>query len=593
MAKKRSEIETKDTWDAEAIFSCEEEFEACIAEVQSAIDELAACRGQMSKSPQACSDFLDRFFETSQKLERAFTYAHLKHAVQIDDSTHKQRYDRTLGLYHAFSAKLAWVEPELLSLDEETFKGLKDDPLCEKFRFFLEKSYVMKPHVLSAREEEIMALHQMAESHFSKAFQSLTNVDMQFADAQDEEGGKHTMSHGLYALYLQSSDRKLRQSAFESLHGEFKDHAHCLFETLMGSVMSTCVKARIRGFSSSLEASLFGDQIDPQICQTLIDCVGENLEPLHDYVHWRKEKLGYETLHAYDMHVPVLTTQDLGYGYEESCDLVIESVAPLGNAYQDVVIRGLKEERWVDVFENKGKRSGAHSTGCQGTYPYIMLNFTGKLRDVSTLAHEMGHSMHTHLSCANQPYHYSDYTIFLAEIASTMNELLLFDTLLERTQSEEERLILINSKVDDIRSTLFRQTMFAEFEIFMHEKTMRMEPLTSDLLREKYLELNEKYYGKEFTVDPLLTYECLRIPHFFSSHYVFKYATGLACAFAFYNDVKQMGQVENYLGFLSAGSSCYPQDLLEASGIDLRTKSPVKALIDQFARYVEMLKKSS
>jgi len=492
---------------------------------------------------------------------------------------------------YSFKEELSWVEPELLQLSDSIIKSLLSSPVLASYRLHLEKILRFKPHTLSQEMEKLMALSGKALETAQRAFGVFNNADIKFAPAVDNQGNCHEMSHGKYHLYLRSQDRELRRTAFQSLHKSFLSYENTLCELIQGQVQRHVFEKKARGYSSCLEAALFPHQIDQSVYKSLISNVHQNLHSLHKYAKLRKKLLGYNELHLYDIYVPIVAEVNLNMDYAQAEQVVIDSVHPLGKEYQDILRKGLTVDRWVDRYENARKRSGAYSSGCYDSSPYILMNFHGTLNDVLTLTHEAGHSMHTFMSCKHQPYQYSQYPIFLAEVASTFHEELLLKHLLEKVSSKAEKAFLINQKIDDIRATFFRQTLFAEFELKLHEWVENDVPLTPSLLKQEYRLLNQKYYGPDLVIDQDIDIEWARIPHFYYNFYVYQYATGLSASCALSQNVLQEGESarKKYIDFLSAGSSAFPLEILANAGVDMKSSEPVKALIQRFDQLVDEL----
>lgn len=546
--------------------------------------ELVAYQGRLGEGPAIVKELLDKLISFERHLSKLYTYAHLRHDENIANDSHKVAYNRIIALLQAFQQEMSWFEPELLALPDNKLSELLASPLLSEYRFHLEKIIRMKPHVLSADKEELMALSGRSLQAVHKAFSAISDADFKFGAVKDSSGKEHPLTHGTYGLYLRDHDRTLRKNTFLKLHGIYHDYENTLCELLHGQVQAHLFQARARKFASCLDAALFPKNIDTAVYKALIQAVRENIGVLHSYVNLRKMLPGVDKLHLYDMQVPLTSDVNIKMPYQEAEDVVIASVAPLGKEYQDALKHGLKDGRWVDRYENQNKRSGAYSSGCYDSMPYILMNFRGALRDVFTLAHEVGHSMHSLLSHKHQPYQYADYPIFLAEVASTFNEDLLIRFLLKNSKNKEEKIYLITQQIEDIRSTLFRQTMFAEFELFVHEMVEQGVPLTPKLLREKYRELNAFYFGKEVVLDKEAEAEWSRIPHFYYNFYVYQYATGISAALALAEKVVHGGQAERdaYMSLLKGGSSLYPIEMLSRAGVDMRSPAPVKAAINKF-----------
>ena len=464
--KTREEIPLSEKWNVEALFPGKEAWEQsyralAISKESPFWQELQLFQGTLNQGPEQVRKILDTMMKIDRTLTKFYTYAHLRHDEDITNPEFKKCYEQILNTYHAFSHETAWFQPELLSLPEKTLQDYLLSPLLADYIFYLEKMVRMKKHTLSVENETLMALAGQALQTPYKTFNALSDADFKFEDVVDAKGVSKPLSHGTYGLYIRDQDRILRQNAFKTYHQHFKSYENTLCELLNGQVQNHWFQARARKFSSSLEAALFPKNIETSVYHALIQAVHSRLEVLHRYMKIRKQVLGLKEMHLYDIYVPLTSSVDIQMPYQEAEDIVIESVKPLGSEYQERLRTGLKVHRWVDRYENENKRSGAYSSGCYDSMPYILMNYKSILRDVFTLAHEAGHSMHSLYSRHNQPYHYSDYPIFLAEVASTFNEDLLMRLLLERCSNPQEKIFLINQKIEDIRGTLFRQTMFA------------------------------------------------------------------------------------------------------------------------------------
>jgi oligoendopeptidase F len=420
----------------------------------------------------------------------------------------------------------------------------------------------------------------------------LNNADMRFPIIKDEEGKEVEVTHGNFVRFMQSKDRNVRKAAFNAMYDTYKKFINTFASTMAGNVKKDIFYVKTRKYNSSLEASLFEDNVSLEVYNNLIETVHSRLDVLHRYVRLKKKLLGLDELHMYDLYVPLIQEYDKKFTYEEAIELVLEGLKPLGDEYINLLKQGFNS-RWVDVYENRGKTSGAYSWGTYGTHPYVLLNYQGKLNDVFTIAHEMGHSLHTYYSNATQPYVYAGYKIFVAEVASTCNEALLMDYLLKNSKDEKERLYLLNHFFEEFRGTVYRQVMFAEFEKLIHEMAERGEPLTAEVLNKKYYELNKLYYGDDIVVDEGISYEWARIPHFYRNFYVYKYATGFSAAIAISQMILNEGEkaVERYKEFLKSGSSDYPLNLLKKAGVDLTTPKPVNDALDVFEKLLDEFEK--
>lgn len=596
MAKKRIEVEKENCWNVEALYPSiekwEKDFQALANENQTPHwPELQEFRGKLGKNPETLKAAIEKMLALSRKLTLLHTYAHLRHDEDITDDKHKSAYNRILSVFHDFSQEMSWFEPELLALPDETIANYLSSPILKEYRFYLEKILRVKPHTLPPEQEELMAMAGKAMQSPHKAFSAINDADFKFGTIKDSQGKDHELTHGLYGLYVRSQDRELRKNAFLKMHGTYLGYENTLCELINGEMQTHVFNARARKYQTSLDAALFPKNIDTAVYHALIKAVHDNMGTLHQYVKLRQRLLKVDQLHLYDMYVPLTPNFDIKMPYKEAEDIVIESVSPLGSDYQNILRKGFKEQRWVDRYENLNKRSGAYSSGCYDSMPYILMNYKELIRDVFTLAHEAGHSMHSYLSHKHQPFHYGDYSIFLAEVASTFNEDLLSRLLLERAKTKEEKIFLINQKIEDIRTTLFRQTMFAEFELLIHEMSEKNIPLTPKALKEAFRKLNAHYFGPAVVIDDEAEIEWARIPHFYYNYYVFQYATGISAALALSERVVSGGKEEReaYLSFLKGGSSKYPIDMLQMAGVNMRSPEPVQASIAKFGKLVQQL----
>ncbi len=594
MAKLRSEIDQNYSWDLTPFYRdmahWNQDFELLSKEEKHHFPTVnffkTDVKGQMIP-------LLEAYFDHLRKLDKLYTYAHLKNDEDLANQQNQEIYKKAQSLINRFHTETSWIEPAILSLKESELDEILDHDLAAPFEVYLKKLVRMKKHVLSPNEEKILALASAPFGSVNKAFSLINNADLKFDPAIDENGNAHELTHGTYSLHLKSYDRVLRKSAFENIHQKFMDFENTIAELLSGCAMQHDFNAKSRGYVNCLNAALFTNQIDTEVYHNLLKTTCEHLKPLHRYLRLRKERLKLKELHVYDLFVPIVEEIKIEFSYENACDLVLESLRPLGEQYQSILSVGLKEQRWIDVYENKGKRSGAYSSGCYDSYPYMLLNYQGMFSDVMTLSHEIGHSMHSYFSNQNQPYQNSSYSIFVAEVASTFNEELTFRTILSHAKTPKERIYILSQKIDSIRSTLFRQTLFAEFELKLHEMVEKQVPITPSALKELYLELNKKYYGDELILDPLLALECLRIPHFYYNFYVYQYATGISAAYALAEKVlnHEPKALESYLKFLSSGSSKFPLELLKEAGVDMKSPEPVIRLIKRFDYLVDLLEK--
>lgn len=594
--KQRNEVPSTDQWNIEVFYPTVDawlnEFQAFKASNTAPYwPSIQVFQGKLQDSPEKMSELLAATLNIERQLTKLYTYAHLRHDEDIANPEFKTHYEKIVSLAHAFAQETAWIQPEILNLPENITKTYLDSPILADYRFYLEKLLRVQKHTLSKESEQLLALASEALQTPYKAFNAISDADFKFPSVANSLNEEKPLTHGTYGLYIRDQDRNLRKNAFETYHKHYLSYENTLCELLNGQVRNHCFEAKARHYDSCLDAALFPKNIETSVYHALIKTVNERLPVLHRYMAIRKRMLKLDKMHLYDLHVPLTNQIDIKMPYEDAENLIIEAVKPLGEEYVQILKTGLKENRWVDRFENSNKRSGAYSSGCFDSMPYILMNYKNILRDVFTLAHEAGHSMHSYFSRHAQPYHYSDYPIFLAEVASTFNEDLLTRHLISKCQDPHEKFFLINQKIEDIRSTLFRQTMFAEFELLIHTLVEQNTPLTPQLLKEKYRELNSKYFGPSVVIDEQIDIEWSRIPHFYYNFYVFQYATGISAALALAAKVINGGNRdrEAYLTFLKSGSSKYPIDTLKLAGIDMTSQTPVNQAIDTFEQLLTEL----
>lgn len=594
MGTLRKEIAKEDQWNIEAIYPTLKEWENHFQKVVSPQNprwpSLIAYHHQL-KNPEKLVQFLEELFQVERDLYKLYTYAHLKHDEDITEPDAKGAYNRILSALTAFKEELVWFEPELLAFSDEEIAATLTNPLLKEYYFYLEKTFRQKPHVLSADKEYLLAMSSKALQASQKAFSALNDADLKFPTVLDSEEKPHELTHGKLGIYMRSRDRILRKNSFLTYHNQYQKHQNTFAELLAGQIESHVFFARARNFKNALDASLFSKNVNASVYHALIEAVHSKIDSLHRYMDLRKKVLGLRDLHLYDLQVPLVTNYEMKVPYNKAEELIIESVSPLGNEYQQALQAGLLYERWVDRYESQNKRSGAYSSGCYDTQPYILMNYKDIIRDVFTLAHEAGHSMHSYMSRKYQPFHYGSYSIFVAEVASTFNEELLLQTLLKNAKTKEEKIFLLTQKIEDIRGTLFRQTQFAEFELMLHQMAEKHIPFTPETLNEEYLKLNQFYYGPQVVLDAEVAIEWARIPHFYYNFYVFQYATGISAALSLADQVTKGGIQEQqaYLNFLSSGDSLYPIDALKLAGVDMSTSTPVTQAIEHFDALLKQL----
>jgi len=586
----RAEVPVEDTWDLSKLFPNLETWEAAFVEWEGMIPGYAPFRGTLGDSAARLAECL-RFDLTVDRLaDRVGTFAFLKATEDVANGTFQGLKARYLGVAARAAESASFVRPEVLAIPEATMREFLAAPELAPHKLSLERLIRFKPHTLSEKEERLLALQIEASQTSHNVFDQLLNADLKFGSIEIEPGRVIELSHGAYSVCLENPNRQVRKKAFHQYYAEYTEHVNTLAATLAGSIRQDVFNARARNHTSARAAALFPDNVPESVYDNLVAAVRTNLPAVHKYYQLRKRTMKLPDVRFYDIYTPILSDFRRQTPWDEGVELVIDALKPLGAEYGKVLAGGLRG-RWCDRYENKGKHSGAFSSGCYDSDPYILMNYKPDVFDhVFTLAHEAGHSMHSHFS-KGQPYQYSNYTIFVAEVASTFNEQLLGRKLLAEAKDDRERAYHLNREIDDIRKTIVRQTMFAEFEKVTHDLAEKNQPLTPDTFKAEYRKLLEAYFGPEFVLDDELALECLRIPHFYRAFYVYKYATGLAAAIALAERVSNGGKVEldAYLSFLKGGSSKDPLDLLRDAGVDMETPGPVNAALARFGTLVEEL----
>ena len=580
---KRSEVDPKNTWATEDLFANDEAWEQAMAELASMPEQMASFRGRLGESGACLLDYFRLSDTYSLKISRAANYAFRK----ADEDTAVGRYQEMRGkiisLDVAVSSASAFDTPEILAIPDETLERFyRETPDLQLYRRALDKIRARRAHVLSDAEEKLLAsAGEMAESP-EQIGSMFRDADLKFPEAVDANGEKHQLTQGSYIPMLQSADRVLRKSAFETLYHPFGSFKNTTAACLDAQMKQLIFFARARKYDSALDASLARTEVPVSVYTNLIQTVSDNLPYMYRYVRLRKKLMGLDELHMYDIYTTLVSDAEREITFEQAKQTVLEGLAPLGAEYRAMLEEGFAN-RWIDVYENEGKRSGAYSSGAL-PHPYVLLNHQNTLDSQFTLAHEMGHALHSYLSLKNQPTVYSDYVIFVAEVASTCNEVLLMRHLLSKTTDKRERAYLINYFLEQFRGTLYRQTMFAEFELMMSRRAEAGQALTADALCEMYYDLNKKYYGEDVVVDREIAMEWARIPHFFYNFYVFQYATGFSAAVAIANRILREGQpaVDDYLKFLSSGSTMDPISLLKIAGVDMASPAPINDALKIF-----------
>ena len=590
---KRSQVDPKMTWDLTTIFKSDEAWEKELDLITKDLEQITKYENTMLDSKENIKTVLKLEEELGNRVARIYTYAHLKNDEDTTNSKYQEYNSKAVALYTDFETKTVFVSLALLEVTEEQVKEYFADPELKIFEFFMEKLIKSKEHVLSKKEEEIIANMGHIMQTPSKTFSMLNNADIKFNDVVDSKGEVLPMNHSRYQVYMESNDRVLRENAYNSMYEAYKNLKNTFATTLEGVVLNHMVTAKLKKYTSSRNAALTHNYIDEKVYDALIHAVNDKLPLLHQYIELRKKLLKVDEIHMYDLHTNLVDNVDLKFTFEEAKEIILEAISVLGEEYVGIVKRAF-DERWIDYAENEGKRSGAYSSGSYTTNPFILISWKGTIDNLFTLIHELGHSLHSYYTRNFQPAVYGYYTIFLAEVASITNEVLLSNYLMNKYKDNKEvKAYLLNNNLDSIRGTLFRQTQFAEFEYEMHKSLEEGKPLTADYITKLYGEINEKYYGKSMTYDDNIPYEWTRIPHFYYNFYVYQYATGISAAYAFAHRILTMGEeaVELYKGYLKAGASKYPLDVLKEAGVDMSTNEPVYSCLAIFEENLKEFEK--
>lgn len=589
---KRAEARWEDTWALEDLYETEARFLEEEEQLKKEIRDFAKYQGRLTEGAGILFEALEAYGRMNLRFERVYVYANQSMHQDMGNSHYQEMALETQNLMNGLNQAVSFLEPEILRISQPVLDGYyREEAGLEKYRRFLDEILRRKPHTLSAEMEALMARVGELGQAPSNIFAMFHNADITFSAIQDENGKEAKLTQGSYIRFLESKSRRVRRDAFTSLYQGYANFQNTLAAVYEANTRQAAFFARERSYGSALEAALDDGNIPVSVYENLIEAVNRHLNLLHRYMEIRKKRMGLEELHMYDLYTPMVPSPDKVISFEQAKKMVREGLAPLGEDYQALLQEGY-DSRWIDVYENEGKRTGAYSWGAYGTHPYVLLNYQGNLNSVFTLAHEMGHALHSYYSDYTQDYLYAGYRIFVAEVASTCNEALLIHHLLENASSEGERLYLVNYFLEQFRTTLYRQTMFAEFEKITHQRAAEGQPLTADVLCEIYADLNRKYFGAGVVMDQQIRYEWERIPHFYTPFYVYQYATGFSAAIAISSKILrgEPGMVEKYKRFLSGGSSMDPIDLLKICGVDMTTPQPVEEALQVFAKYLEEMK---
>ena len=586
---KRSEVKEEYTWDLSAMFASKEAWEEQLSACRTLTGELEAFEGKVTASAENLLAVLEKSADAEQKLELAFSYAERLFDQDQKNTAHQAMSQRMYTLYTDYSSRTAFIVPEILAADTDLLEQyIKEKPALALYRGQIQEIQRRKAHSLSSEMEKLVAMTGEMAQVPDQVFSIISNADMVYPQITDENGETVRLSHGNFVPLEESADRRVRKDAFENFYSVYKQFANTLAGLYNGQVKQQIFYAKARNYPSTLEAAVDANNVPSKVYYNLVETVNRNMDKMHRYVRLRKKCLGVDELHMYDIYTPMIADVAKKITFEEAKETVLKALVPLGEDYVAKVKEGF-ESRWLDVYENEGKRSGAYSAGAYGAHPFVLLNHNDTLDNMFTLAHEMGHAMHSYYSNENQPYIYAGYKIFVAEVASTCNEILLMEYLLANTEDQKERAYLLNHYLDSFKGTVYRQTMFAEYEMRSNAMVENGENLTADNLCALYLELNKKYYGPDMISDEEISYEWARIPHFYYNFYVYQYATSFSAAVAIAHEILEKGApaVERYKEFLSGGCSKSPVELLKMVGINMEEATPIQNALDVFGEVLD------
>lgn len=587
-AKQRSEIAQQDKWRIEDIYATDEAWEADYNECIRRAKEKCVYQGRLAESAQILYQALKKSDEADLLVEHVYVYAFMKYYEDTANAVYQEMSGRAQAAVTKLSEKYAFLTPEILAIDQKKMQEYLNSDTLALYRHALEDILEKKEHALSETEERLLAMAGQVTASPNEIFSKFNNADVKFGTILDEDGNEVELTNGRYSVFMESNDRSVRENAFKALYRQYGNYKNTLAATYYANVKQACFYAKARKYDSTLQMYLSGSFIPEKVYHNLIETVHKNLDKMHAYVSLRKQVLGVDKLHFYDIYAPMVSDITMKIPYEEAKDIALKALAPLGEEYLSKVKEGF-ESGWVDVYENTGKRTGAFSWGTYGVHPYVFLNYTDTLNDVFTLVHEMGHAMHTYYSNANQPYPYAGYRIFVAEVASTCNEALLMQYLLKNCTDLSEKKYLMNHYFEQFKGTLFRQTMFAEFEMITHKMAEDGEVLSTQALCDVYRKLNEEYFGADMVIDDEIALEWSRIPHFYTPFYVYQYATGYSAAIAIASKIFKGDEktLKGYQQFLSGGCSMHPIDLLKLCGIDMESPQVIQEALDVFGKLLE------
>ena len=591
MVLQRNEINEKDTWDLSTIFETDQKWEEELALLTEDTKQAASLEGHLLDSAESLLDITERYLELSRRLEKLYVYAHMKNDQDTRVAKYQEYYAKAMALYSQLDQVFSFYEPEFMAITEEQYQNfLAEEPKLQPYKHFFDKLLQNKDHVLSQREEELLAGAGEIFGAASETFAILDNADIVFPFVKDEDGNEVQLSHGVYMRLVESKNREVRRGAYEALYSTYEQYQHTYAKTLQTNVKVQNYRAKVSNYKSAREAALAANFVPESVYDNLVSAVRKHLPLLHRYLALRSKILGISDLKMYDVYTP-LSSVEYSFTYEEALKKAEEALAVLGEDYLSRVKRAFSK-RWIDVYENQGKRSGAYSGGSYDTNAFMLLNWQDNLDNLFTLVHETGHSMHSSYTRETQPYVYGDYSIFLAEIASTTNENILTEKLLQEVQDDATRFAILNNFLDGFRGTVFRQTQFAEFEHAIHQADQNGEVLTSEFLNKLYADLNQEYYGLSKEDNPQIQYEWARIPHFYYNYYVYQYSTGFAAASALAEKIVHGSQEDRdrYIEYLKAGKSDYPLNIMRKAGVDMEKEDYLNDAFAVFERRLDSLK---
>lgn len=591
--KKRDEISSDFKWDLTTIYKCEDDFETDYKKVSALISEFPKYKEAFMNDAGSLYDLLKQDCIIDDYLNKLYMYAHLNKDSDTTNVKYQKIYERVLSLLNKYDNNSTFIIPELLKYEYKKIESYYEElPELKEFKFSLEKVYRNKKHVLSEQEENIISNLQPMLEFPEKIYDLFSNAELKFGIIKDEEGNEIELTDSNFSIYIKSSDRRVRKDAFETLYNGYSKYKNTISLMLSNDIKASNITSKLRKFNSSLEQSLFSDNIDIKVYNNLVDTVEDNLDVLYKYYDLKKELLNLDELHLYDVYASLIAEETKTYTFDEAKNIVKDALKILGSDYSKNLEKAFND-KWIDIYPNIGKVSGAYSSGSYSTNPFVLLNFQGELNDISTLAHELGHSMHSFYSRKNNSYQDSQYKIFVAEVASTVNELLLSNYLLENSKDRKEKLVILNRLLELFRTTIYRQTMFSSFEKEIYEKEQNGEILTSDVICNTYYDINKKYFGENVVVDEEIKYEWEKVPHFYYNFYVYKYATGLSAACHIVNRIlnKEENAVDDYLNFLKSGGSMYPLEELKLAHVDMTDKHVIESAISMFDETIDKFKK--